>query len=96
MFHEFFHILQGTSGHVGTARNVARLYVVDAVEFPEWCSDPGRVAKVEVVGVLGFASVLLLYSCSAPHSYTREQIPFPAPKAGFGRVVGACPWYQVW
>ena len=48
-FHEFFHISEDTSGHVGTARNVAGLYVVDVVEFPEWCSGPGRVAKVEVV-----------------------------------------------
>ena len=50
MFHEFFHIPEDTSGHVGTAGNVAGLYVVDVVEFPEWCSGPGRVAKVEVVG----------------------------------------------
>jgi hypothetical protein len=37
MFHEFFHIPQDTSGHVGTARNVAGLYVVEVVEFPECC-----------------------------------------------------------
>jgi len=42
----------------------------------------GGLAKVEVVGVLGFAFVLLPYSCSALHSYTRKGIPFPAPKAG--------------
>jgi hypothetical protein len=50
MFHEFFHILRDTSGHLGTVRNVAGLYVVEVVEFPECCFGPGRVAKVEVVG----------------------------------------------
>jgi hypothetical protein len=49
MFHEFFHIPEDSSGHVGTARNVAGLHVVDVVEYPEWCSGPERVAKVEVV-----------------------------------------------
>ena len=32
------------------------------------------------MSVLGFASVLLPYSCSALHEYTRKRISFPAPK----------------
>ena len=87
MFHEFFHIPQDTSGHVGTARNVAGLYVVDVVEFPEWCSGPGRVAKVEVVSVLGFGCVLLPYSCSALHSYSRKRISFPVPNGDDGSAL---------
>jgi hypothetical protein len=39
------------------------------------------------MGVLGFASVLLPYSCSALHSYTRKQIPFPAPNGDCGSVL---------
>ena len=42
MFHEFFHISEDISGHVGTARNVAGLYVVDVVEFPELCNPCAR------------------------------------------------------
>jgi hypothetical protein len=39
------------------------------------------------MGVLGFASALLPYSCSALHSYTRKQIPFPAPNGDCGSVL---------
>ena len=36
------------------------------------------------MSVLGFACVLLPYSCSALHSYTRKQISFPAPPRSTG------------
>ena len=34
-----------TSGHVGTVRNVAGLYVVDVVRFPEWYSRLGKCCQ---------------------------------------------------
>ncbi len=49
------------------------------LEFPNGVRGWAHSAKVEVASVLGFASVLRLYECSALHSYTRKQISFPAP-----------------
>jgi len=49
------------------------------LDFPNGVGGYENIAKVEVVGVLGFACVLLPYSCSALHSCTRKQISFPAP-----------------
>jgi hypothetical protein len=43
MFHEFFHIPQDTSGHVGTARNATGHDVIDVAEFPEWCRGLGAM-----------------------------------------------------
>ena len=39
------------------------------------------------MSVLGFACVLLPYSCSALHEYTRKQISFPAPNGDCGSVL---------
>jgi hypothetical protein len=39
------------------------------------------------VSVLGFACVLLPYSCSELHSYTRKQISFPALFGDDGSVL---------
>ena len=62
-----------------------------ALPMASFCGNNSAVecnlAKVEVVSVLGFASVLLLYSCSALHSYTRKRISFPAPNGDDGSVL---------
>jgi len=84
MFHEFFHILPDTSGRHATPRDTMWLRLL---KFPNGVSSLERVAKVEVVSVLGFACVLLPYSCSALHSYTRKRISFPAPTGDDGSVL---------
>ena len=57
------------------------------LNFPNVVQGPERVAKVEVVSVLGFGCVLLPYSCSALHSDTRKRISFPAPNRDDGSVL---------
>jgi len=57
------------------------------LKFPNGVQGPERVGKVEVVSVLGFACVLLPYSCSALHSYTRKRISFPACRAQRLRLI---------
>jgi hypothetical protein len=41
-FHSTFHFPRDTPG---TARNATGHYVVDVVEFPEWCSRLGKVCQ---------------------------------------------------
>jgi len=39
------HNLPLSRGHLGTARNATGHYVVDVVEFPEWCSRLGEYCQ---------------------------------------------------
>jgi len=57
------------------------------LDFPNGVGGEASIAKVEVVSVLSVASVLLPYSCSALHSYTRKQISLPAPNGDCGAAL---------
>ena len=57
------------------------------LNFPNGVVGWANIAKVEVLGVLGFACVLRLDSCSALHSYSHKRISFPAPPRSTGLQV---------
>jgi hypothetical protein len=44
IFHPTFHVPRSTE-HLGTARNATGHYVVDVVEFPEWCWGLGEYCQ---------------------------------------------------